>query len=458
MEAPNEKQARFFESEHRFTAYGGARGGGKSWAVRRKAALLAFSHPDIKMILLRRSYPELRENHILPLQRELMGAAKYRDSRKCFEFPNGARLLFGYCANESDVLQYQGQEYDIIFLDEATQFTEFQFSTLTACLRGANNLPKRMYLTCNPGGVGHAWVKRLFIDRDYRQGERPEDYLFIPASVYDNRALIERDPGYVRMLKNLPDALRKAWLEGDWGVFAGQYFAMWREQVHVIAPFALPRHYRRVITLDYGLDMLAAYWIALDERGLAYVYREVYESGLIISEAAARIRQEGMDGAECVYAPPDLWNRRQDTGKSAAEIFAECGVPLVKAQNNRVQGWYDMAEWLKIRCADRLDCGSRRVQRADGQSEGELCGGAPGEQYACLRIFEGRCKNLVRCLPQVQADSKNPNDVAVEPHELTHSVDAIRYFCAGRPAPAVIPQNQDGEDAGELAEFLAWGG
>ena len=94
------------------------------------------------------------------------GIATFKESEKRFYFKNGSSIIFGYCATEGDVLQYQGQEYDVIFIDEATQFTEFQFSTLTACLRGANDFPKRMYLTCNPGGVGHAWVKRLFVDRE----------------------------------------------------------------------------------------------------------------------------------------------------------------------------------------------------------------------------------------------------------------------------------------------------
>ena len=146
---------------------------------------------------------------ILPMTADLAGVARYRDADKSFTFPGGSRIVFGYCSSESDVLQYQGQEYDVIFMDEATQFTEFQFTTLTACLRGANDFPKRFYLTCNPGGVGHTWVKRLFIDKQYKASERPEDYLFIAANVYDNHALMEHDPDYVRMLENLPEEQRK---------------------------------------------------------------------------------------------------------------------------------------------------------------------------------------------------------------------------------------------------------
>lgn len=188
---PNPKQEAFFRAKNRFIAYGGARGGGKSWALRKKAMLLGCRYPGIRMLLIRRSFPELRENHIFPLIGELSGIANYKADDKTFRFTNGSRLVLGYCANEHDVDQYQGQEYDIIFIDEATHFPERVFSVLTACLRGVNDFPKRMYLTCNPGGVGHAWVKRLFVDREYRATENPEDYAFIQARVYDNTALLK---------------------------------------------------------------------------------------------------------------------------------------------------------------------------------------------------------------------------------------------------------------------------
>ena len=178
---PNPKQEQFLLARNRFVCFGGSRGGGKSWVVLITDGLLCLHYPGIKTLLIRRTFPELRENHVLPLKQKLKGIATYKETEKVFEFPNTSRLKLGYLDAESDVLQYQGQEYDVIFLDEATQFTEFMFNILTACLRGANKFPKRMYLTCNPGGVGHAWVKRLFIDRDFRGSENPDDYLFIPA-------------------------------------------------------------------------------------------------------------------------------------------------------------------------------------------------------------------------------------------------------------------------------------
>lgn len=148
--APNPKQKQFFEADSRYVAYGGARGGGKSWAVRTKATLMAAKYPGIRILLMRKTFPELRENHILPLLRDLYGIATYNDSKKVFSFKNGSRIKFGYCDAQTDVAQYQGQEYDVIFMDEATHFTEYQFNAIKSCLRGVNDFPKRFYLTCNP--------------------------------------------------------------------------------------------------------------------------------------------------------------------------------------------------------------------------------------------------------------------------------------------------------------------
>ena len=275
---PSDKQRQFFLARSRFVAYGGARGGGKSWAVRKKAAGLAIRYPGIRILLLRRTFPELRENHILPMRADLAGTALYRDSDKSFTFPTGSRILFGYCDGEADVLRYQGQEFDAIFLDEATQFTEFQFSTLTACLRGANPFPKRFYLTCNPGGVGHGWVKRLFIDRQYRPGERAEDYTFIPATVYDNAVLLQSDPDYLRTLKALPERQRRAWLDGCWDLFEGQYFPEFDRAVHLVRPFANTR------SSVGGMSASTTAWTCWPptgsrwtRRARAVVYREVYE-------------------------------------------------------------------------------------------------------------------------------------------------------------------------------------
>lgn len=396
----NPKQERFFKARCRFVGYGGARGGGKSWSIDRKAPLMALKFSGIKILLLRRTYKDLERNHVRTLEPLLKGIAKYSRQEKCFHFPNGSILELGYCASEGDVLQYQGQEYDVIFLDEATQFTEYQFETLTACLRGANSFPKRMYLTCNPGGVGHEWVKRLFISRRYRETENPDDYEFIPATIDDNKVLLENDPGYVNMLNNLSDGLRQAWRDGNWDMLAGQYFSEFDRRVHVAEPFDIPVHWKRYRTIDYGLDCLACLWIAIDERGDYYVYKEYAESDKVISEGAKDILKFS-EGENILYtvAPDDLWARTQETAKSKADIFRENGLMLLKGNRNRETGWLAVKELLSVK---------------NGESR--------------LKIFSS-CPELIECLPALQRDAKRPNDCMTEPHDITHLPDALRYFC-----------------------------
>lgn len=415
IDPPNERQKLFLKADKRYIAYGGARGGGKSWAGRTKAILLALKYAGIRILILRSTYPELEGNHIRPLQAQLNGIAAYNEAKKLFRFPNGSTIKMGYSQGDSDVSQYQGQEYDIIIIDEATNFTEYQYNTITATLRGVNDFPKRIYLTCNPGGIGHAWVKRLFIDRDYTERENPDDYEFIPARVDDNTALMRADPEYKRNLERLPPSLREAWLNGNWDLFVGQYFTEFKRDIHVIQPSPIPSHWRRYFAMDYGLDMLAGYYIAVDDHGRAIVYKEIYKPGLIVSDAARLIQANTNETIHTYYAPPDLWNRRQETGKSVAEIFYEQGIRLTKANNNRVDGWLNVKEWLRVYDDEQ------------------------GIPTANLRITTA-CPNLIRSLPLIQYDDKDPNDCATEPHEITHAPDAIRYFIAGRPAPAYIPK------------------
>lgn len=367
--------------------------------------MLALYYPNLRLLLLRRTLPELKENHLLPLQQELHGIATYRDSDKSFTFPNGSRLKLGYCDSESDIFQYQGQEYDVIAMEEATHFTEAQQQFLTTCNRSTRkDFTPRMYYTCNPGNVGHAWVKRLFIDRDYREGEHPEDYVFIPAKVWDNTVLLEANPEYVRTLEALPPELRRAHLDGDWNVFAGQFFTSWDERKHVIDPFPIPDHWLRFRAIDYGLDRLACLWGASDEEGNIYIYNEWCISDAIISDAVKGILERSTGRELCTYGPKDLTARSRETGVPRTETFALCGLPLTVVSNTRIAGWNNMAEWLKI--------------RENGEPR--------------LRIFR-TCRELIHCLPLLQHDEKKPDDVATEPHNITHAPDALRYMLDGRP-------------------------
>lgn len=413
---PNPRQIEFFKATTRHIAYGGARGGGKSWAMRRKFVLLALRYPGLKLLILRRTLPELRENHVLPLQQELYGFAQYKETEKAFIFPNGSRIKLGYCEHEADVFQYQGQEYEVIGLEEATHFTESQKDFLTTCNRTTrNDFTPRMYYTSNPGNVGHQWFKRLFIDRDYRGKEKAEDYVFVPARVYDNKVLMEHNPEYVEALENLPEDLKRAHLYGDWDVFAGQYFNEFNRDIHVIEPFEIPSYWRRFRSLDYGLDMTACYWWAVDDNGRCYLYKELYKPNLILSQAAEEILKMTNENIDYTVASPDLWNRRQDTGFSGMEIMQNAGLKgLIKADNNRITGWRTLKEWLMPYKDEQ------NVMSAD------------------IRIFN-TCSNLIRTLPLLQHDEINTEDVSNEPHEITHAPESLRYGIMSRPRRARKP-------------------
>ena len=411
---PNPKQEAFFLAEARHIAYGGARGGGKSWAMRRKFVLLAFRYADLKLLLLRRTLPELYENHVLPLLRELHGAVDYQSTQRAFLFPNGSRIKLGYCDRETDVFQYQGQEYDVIGLEEATHFTESQMQFLTTCNRSVRtDFSPRMYYTCNPGGVGHAWVKRLFIDRCYRNSEHAQDYVFIPAKVTDNPVLLKSNPQYLETLKNLPESLRKAYLDGNWDVLEGQYFQEFDRSIHVVKPTVLPKEWKRFRAMDWGYnDPCCVLWFAVAPEGKLFVYRELYLRRTLSSEIARRVRTLS-EGERIAYtvASPDAWQQRGLKGAEGtciAEVFSKNGVPLLAADNARIPGWQRVREMLAI--------------GADGTPN--------------LRIFE-TCPNLIRTLPALTYDAHDAEDVSDLCED--HAPEALRYGLMSRPRASETP-------------------
>ena len=413
MGSPNsEKQWEFFLSRAKYTCYGGARGGGKSWAIQRKSALGAYEYAGIRILILRREYGDMENSIISPMLKILApGSYQYNKTDHMITFVNGSQIKFGNMPGYGAAVEgkYQGQEYDWLFIDEATQFLETEFRGLCAIVRGANKIPKRVYLTCNPGGPGHFWVKRLFVDRQFKDGENPNDYVFIPATVDDNKDLMEANPDYVKQLEMLPEDIRMAHRYGDWNALAGVYFDEFTDGVHTCKPFPIKPHWQRYRAMDYGLDMFFCLWIAVDESGRCYVYRQYEQSNMVVSDAA-RVQLELTRPDERIpytIAPPDMWSRNRETGKTQAAIFAENGVGLVKADNNRKQGWYALKELFKI--------------REDGKPS--------------LIIFD-TCGSLIDCVKCLQHDKTDPNDVSKSPHEITHGPDALRYFAQTYVLPA----------------------
>lgn len=421
-----EKQEQFINSEAFETLFGGAAGGGKSYGQLVDALLYALKYAKSKQIIFRRTFPDLEKSLIrVSLEFYPREAASYNSSKHIWTFKNGSIIDFGYIDSENDVYQYQSAEYDVIRFDELTHFTEYMYTYMISRCRGANPYPKHIKSSTNPGGVGHSWVKARFIDigepnkihEITLENGKKSTVIFIPSLVQDNMFLLDNDPDYVSRLELLPEKERQALLYGDWDIFDGQFFTEFDRKIHVIEPFVIPKDWRIYRTRDYGLDMCATYWIAMDYQMNVYVYKELYESDLIVSDAARKINEMTNEKIQIDYAPPDLWNRNKDTGKSTADIFAENGQYLTKADNNRITGWLAVHEWLKVFKDEQKQPNSK------------------------LKIFSN-CVNLIRTLPAVQHDEKNPNDVAVEPHELTHAPDALRYFCTMWQSPLVVKKEK----------------
>lgn len=443
----NPKQLEFFNSRTLYTAYGGAKGGGKTWAVRTKAIGGALLNPGIRILIMRCHYPELLENHVNPIIKAVPPElASYNGTSHLMTFENGSIIKFGHWAGDESENEYNGLEYDWIFIDEATQFSERAFNFLGGCLRGVNDFPKRMYLTCNPGGVGHNWVKRLFIDRDYRtypddpeRDEHPGDYNFIFATVEDNTHLLESSPTYLKNLANMPEDLRRAYRYGDWNILGGNYFKELREDTHMVKHFKPPEHWERYRSFDYGLDMFACFWWAVDEDGRCWCVRELEEKGLIVQEAAAKMLEHTLPNEKIslTYAPPDMWSRQKDSGRTMAELFMQNGVAIVKSDNNRVQGHMLIKDMLAP------------IPLTDPFVKGLFPEGTAPDKLPGLMFFD-TIGQAFSDLKDIQADEKNPNDCAKTPHEITHTVDGIRYFCVSRvlAAEAIADrlQQEDDED------------
>ena len=422
---PNAKQELFLADTHKYVAFGGARGGGKSWAVRTKAILLAFSYPGIRLCIVRKTYGDLISNHVDPLIESLpQGAYRYNDSKKQITFPNGSRLFFRYCDNDNDIMRFQGVEYDVLFIDEATQFTEKAFRMLAASVRGVNQYPKRVYLTCNPGGVGHSWVKRLFISRAFKDNERPEDYSFTQSLVTDNKILMETDPDYIAFLEALPPKQRRAWLEGDWDIFEGQFFedfvddpAHYKDHqwTHVIEPFDIPRGWKVYRSFDWGYrrPFSVGYW-AVDYEDTAYRIYEWYgctgeaNEGLKLDkdEVFSRMAELERDhpplkGRHILgVADPAIWEASH--GESIEDTAAKHGIYFDKGDNKRIPGW--------------MQCHYRLAFDQNG--------------YARVYIFN-TCKDFIRTIPLLQYSETRPEDVDTDGED--HIADEFRYFCMSRP-------------------------
>ena len=462
MQPPSDKQTLFLADHHKHVGFGGARGGGKSWAVRNKAIRLCMRYKGIKVLIVRRTYPELINNHVNPLLIELHGIAKYNKTDKMFTFPNGSTIKFGYCNNDKDLNQYQGAEYDVAFLDEATQLQEEWITKIIPSVRGVNDFPKRVYYTCNPGGPSHGYFKRLFIDKKYKVGEDPDDYSFIQSLVTDNKALMESQPDYIKQLEALPPKLREAWLHGRWDIFEGQFFEEFRETpdpflceaagitpeealkqhrfTHVIKPFDLSvgkyRSWNIMRSYDFGYNkpFSLGYW-AIDPDGVLYRIAEMYgctetpNEGVKWSpdEQFKRIadfenEHPWFKGRKIVdsVADPAIWESSR--GESIAETAMRYGIYFTPGDNQRIPGWMQV---------------HYRFQFDDNG-------------YARMYVFD-TCKAFIRTIPLMMYSETRPEDLDTDLED--HCPDEVRYMCMSRPIAPIIPEERDPIVSDPLNQF-----
>lgn len=442
---PNRKQTLFLKSKKKHVAFGGARGGGKSWVLRVKAILLANRYAGIKILIVRRTLVELRNNHIEPMKQILRGIAKYNQTTRQFIFPNGSTITFEFYDSDKDEMKYQGVEYDVIFIDEATQFMESWLKIIAACCRGVNHFPHRIYYTCNPGGPGHAYIKRLFVDRDFREDEDPEDYEFIQSLVTENAALMNANPEYVKFLKNLPPKLKQMWLYGSWDITTGMYFEEFRNNpdgyktrqwTHVIEPFPPKRHWPIYRSFDWGYAKpFSCGWWTVDEDGTVFrideLYGVQYSGGEPIPDAGVKwppmkvfqaIKQHEeehpyLKGKNVIgVADSAIWDGEQ--GESIADTAAKCGVFFQPSDKARIPGWMQMHY--------------RMMFDEDG--------------YARMYIFK-TCRNFIRTITTLMYDEHKAEDLDTSGED--HAADETRYFC-------MLPKIKVKEEL--VAELPAWGG
>lgn len=408
------------------TFYGGAKGGGKSKGLQLILLLRRLLYAKSSGAIFRRTYPELEGNHIRPLFQSFSHLREYyHESKKLLTLPNGSTLQFCHCNNETDISLYQGREFHDLAIDEAGQWTENMFRQLMGSNRSSNpNIKARTILTGNPGGPGHSWLKRLFIERRFNEREHPQHYTFIQALVDDNEALMDNDPDYVKRLESEPnEALRKAYRYGSWDIFAGQYFGEISREIHFVKPFEIPAHWNKFGAYDFGFNHPSAFgWFASDTDGNVYLYRELIQSGQRVDQFAKRVRSfEDFKDLYLIVAGLDCWTKKgviqEGTSPTIAEEFAKHGLSLQKAKIDRVQGAVQVRNYLAWK---------------------DL---ASGRKLPRFYIFN-TCPITFDALTRMEYDPNHPEDVLKvdakdgDPMTGDDPYDMVRYGLMSRPALA----------------------
>lgn len=446
---PQPRQIEFQSRPEYECLYGGAAGGGKSDALLTEA-LRQVHIPHYRAIIFRKTYPQLSEliDRSTDIYKLAYPKAQYNDSKRCWKFPSGAKIYFGYMQYTKDRKNYQGKRYDFIAFDELTHFTWDEYSYMFSRNRPSRS-PKsdqktRVYIraTTNPGGVGHGWVKDRFITAappmtpivetlsvrqpDGSMKEFTRDRIFVPATVFDNQELLNNDPNYLANLALLPEADREALLYGSWDSFDGQVFREWRNDsahyddrkwTHVIAPFNVPANWKIIRSFDWGYTRpFACYWIAVAPNRQKFVIREYYGS---TGDPNKGVQMHHIEVAEKIreieQTDPNLIGRKI-TGPADPSIFEESRGLSIAAAMARAPNY---VIWNK---------GDNNRLPGKMQIHYHLAFDDSGEPL--LQIFN-TCKHLIRTLPSLTYDESNVEDVDSDLED--HAYDALRYALMSDP-------------------------
>ena len=415
-------QTNFLAASEREVFYGGARGGGKSYAM--LIDPLRYCHKENhRALLIRRTMPELRDliNHSQRLYSRAFPGAKWREQEKEWRFPSGAKIEFGYAENMTDALRYQGQSYTWIGIDELPQYPSPDiYNFLRSSLRSVDpSIPVYMRATGNPGNVGSQWVKEMFVDPidpntafnveiTTPKGIKYITRRFIPAKLQDNPYLMQTDD-YYAMLSSLPEVQRKQFLDGNWDAFSNAAFPEFNRETHVVEPFEVPKGWQRFRAADWGYSSPACVlWFAIDYDNNLWLYRELYTQKITADVFARKVLTlEKDEYIRYGVLDASTWAKRGDVGPSIAETMIQVGCR-----------WRPSDRTPKSRISGKLEIHRRLKLNDDKKKE-------PG-----LRIF-ANCRNLLRTFPTLPLDDNNPEDINT--HVEDHAYDALRYGCMSRP-------------------------
>jgi hypothetical protein len=417
---PTPRQAEFHAADEFDVLFGGAAGGGKSKALLLHAIRACVTHPGLRVGAFRRTYGEMKESLLAELAnhgyaQEIGG--RWNGTEYELRFPNGSLIMFRYAENLADATRRQGGQYQLLVFDERTLLAPEVVSFLESRLRsGRADIPVLgIRSSSNPGGPGHGAVKARYIaatnygEKTVRDA-RGRTVRFIPSKLSDNPHL---NPEYAQDLAALDPKLRKAFLDGDWDVFAGQMFTEWRHDRHTLSPIELPASFRRYNGIDWGFAApWCVLWAAVDEDGRVWIYRELYQTQVGEADQARRIlaAETTDERVAARYADDAMWATRGDA-KPIAEVYADEGVDLTEAgkgPGSRVNGWQRVHSYL----AEAPACAHHRAQGWDNCPK--------------LHVFT-TCENLIRTLPTLpHATTGNPEDA--DTHAEDHAPDALRYL------------------------------